>query len=590
MMTIIQLDEETINKIAAGEVVERPANVAKELIENALDAGATKIYIDIMNGGVDKIIVEDNGCGMTRDDAERCIMRHATSKIKDHHDLFNISTMGFRGEALSSIAAVSRLKITTKHKDDNKASKIIADGKDIRQEVTASNQGTRVVVENIFYNVPARAKFLKAKSTEQKMIADIVTRYALIYEDVAFALKADGNLLLDKPVTNSVKENMLAIYGIDVARESFEIKDEIVEGFVAKPTINRSTRDYISVYVNKRYVKSKIIENALMDALKTLIFHGRYPIAILNIKTGPQNIDVNVHPSKKIVKFDDEELIYKKVFHAVKNAMHHSDLFAETQIKHSQAFLKEPMHEEINEEMQKKEQGYAAEEDKIGQKDKSKYFESANEQQSHLIKEAEGRYSPEAVNDEINIIGQVHKTYILIETKEGYSIIDQHAAEERINYEKIKKQFENRQISRQALLQAENIELTATEKTTIDSNKEMLYDFGFIFDDFGTKSIIIREIPSTISLEHDIKQTLLTVAEKINQRRNIETDEKIEAAIKYMACRGSIKAGKRLTMEQMKKLVKGLMDTDRRYTCPHGRPSMIRFPLSKIEKDFKRIE
>lgn len=580
MSTINILDEKTINKIAAGEVIERPASVIKELVENSIDSGANKIEITIADGGKEKIIVEDNGSGMDADDTRKSILRHATSKIKEYHDIFETLSMGFRGEALSSVAAVSELVITTRQKDSELGFKLkVSGGKDQKEESDiVCNPGTKITVNNLFYNVPARSKFLKGRIYEQRLITDIITRYALIHNNISFILKNEESTLIEKPASNNIKENMVAIYGWNTAKESFEVKDDFVEGIIIKPTINRSSRDYMSIYVNSRFIKSKIIEDAIMDALDTLLFHDRYPIVVLNLNIDPNKIDVNVHPSKKIIKFDDETAIYQKVFDAIKEAISKSDLFE------NRSEEKEASQETLY--------PVTESESKVIKEESGKYFESNSEVQSSLATEsAEKKITPKTTfRKDINIIGQIHKTYIIIETKEGYALVDQHAAEERINYNKIKAQMDAGKIGKQTLLGGKAVNLTATEMSEIDEAKNQLKDFGFMFEDFGKDCIIVKEIPSTLNIENNLKNTLLTLAKKMQENRNISIDEKKESSIKYMACRSSIKAGEVLNMAQMKSLVDELMEADNCYTCPHGRPTMLKYPLKSIEKDFKRIE
>lgn len=557
---IKQLDEETINQIAAGEVIERPASVVKELIENSLDAGADKIDVVIADGGRKKIVIEDNGYGMNSEEAEKAILRHTTSKIKDYNDLWNILTMGFRGEALSSIASVSQMNIITKQDNDSGTRIDIEGGEVVKKNTIASNTGTKVMINNLFFNVPARKKFLKSRNYEQKQITDIVTRYALIHTGMAFSLRNEEGVLVEKPSVSSVKENMAAIYGIQVAKETFPVNKEGASGCIAKPTVNRSSRDYMAVYVNNRSVKSKIVEDAILDAMRTLIFHGRFPIAVLNLQLGPGELDVNVHPAKRIVKFNDEEKIYQEVFDAVIEGMQSADLFTTSKVKPKQQTFQSEKTEKSP-----------------GQTEKPSYFSRKDDQQGVLLQEKEEDYDPG-----INIIGQIHKTYIVIETEEGYSLVDQHAAEERINYEKIKEQFDKGTINKQELLNGYVIDLTASEFSFLMENAKKLENLGFWFEEFGKNSVILRQIPSTVNTSYDLKDTLLTLSEKEKENQ--------EETLKYMACRSSVKAGAELNHKQMKDLIKQLMLTNNKYTCPHGRPTMLRYPLSKIEKDFKRVE
>ncbi|MFW6013972.1 MAG: DNA mismatch repair endonuclease MutL [Candidatus Nanoarchaeia archaeon] len=575
-MPIIQLDEGTINQIAAGEVIERPASVVKELIENSLDAGADKIDVYIVDGGKKKIVVEDNGTGMNEGDAEKSILRHATSKIKNYHDLFSICTMGFRGEALSSVASVSDMTILTKEEISSAGIKLHVYGGDVKTKSSvAANKGTKISINDIFFNVPARKKFLKGKNYEQKLITDIVSRYALIHTKKSFSLRNEDGLIIAKPVTSSIKENMASVYGLEVAKESFEVSSGIIKGFIAKPTVNRSTRDYISVYVNSRYVKCKVVEDALLDAMRTFLFHGRFPIAGLNLSISPKSVDVNVHPSKKVIKFHDDSQIYQEVFDAVKGGISASDLFTTAKVK--------PKQITIDDSDSKKDKEIPK------STDHGKYFKTSDESQSVFIKEKKEVYESDFG---FNVVGQIHRTYIIIETEEGYSIVDQHAAEERINYEKIKKGLEEKKgLEKQSLLNGYMLELNAKDFSRIMEQGAMLEKFGFVFEEFGKNCIMLREIPASIELENEsLKDTIITLAEKFSESHRKNFDEKKEESLKYMACRMSLKAGEELNPRQMKGLVQLLLKTENKYTCPHGRPTMLKFPLSKIEKDFKRTE
>lgn len=564
---INQLDEETINQIAAGEVIERPASVVKELIENSIDAGANRIDVVIAEGGKRKIVVEDDGYGMGGEDAKLSILRHTTSKIRDYNDLWSIITMGFRGEALSSISSVAQISIITKQEKNDSGFRLDVEGGDVISEQTvASNKGTKVIINNLFFNVPARKKFLKSRNYEQKQITDIVMRYALIHHDKSFTLRNEDGVLIEKPVVSSIRENMAAVYGLEVARESFSVNSELVKGSIAKPTVNRASRDYMSIYVNSRFVKSKLVEDAIMDAMHTLIFHGRYPIAVLNLQVEPKEIDVNVHPSKRVVKFNDEEGIYSKVYDAVVQGMKEANLFTTGSSRPAQETL-------IQDSARPREQK------------KPGYFSKRDYSQGLLAKEYEEEFELDA-----NIVGQIHKTYIVLETKEGYSLVDQHAAEERINYEKFRQQYESGKVNKQSLLNGYAIDLTAVEFSQVMECGKGLENLGFEFEEFGANSIIVRMIPANLSLEYDLKDTILTLSKKLAEKRNISHDEKKEETLKYMACRSSIKAGEELSHKQMKELIKKLWQTNNKYTCPHGRPTMLRYPLSKIEKDFKRVE
>ncbi len=331
----------------------------------------------------------------------------------------------------------------------------------------------------------------------------------------------------------------------------------------------------MSVYVNSRYVKSKVIEDALLDAMQTLLFHGRFPIAVIDLQIAPERIDVNVHPSKKVIKFHDEAEIYQEIFDAVKEGISNADLFTTGKAKPKQTTIVDGGSKKDREINKNEKQG--------------KYFKSTEQSQSVFLKEKEEDYE---VDYGFNVIGQIHRTYIIIETKEGYSLIDQHAADERINYEKIKRSLEEKKtLEKQSLLNGYVLELNAKDFSLVIEQGSVLENFGFIFEEFGKNCVMLREIPASIELENEsLKDTILTLAEKFSESHRKNFDDKKEESLKYMACRMSIKAGEELNPKQMKELVNYLMKTENKYTCPHGRPTMLCFLLSKIEKDFKRVE
>ncbi len=608
MIMIIELDEKTINKIAAGEVIERPASVVKELVENSIDAGADDIRIKIWGGGADKIIIQDNGSGMCVEDAKKCILRHATSKIKSYDDLFRVSTMGFRGEALSSVAAVSRMRILTKK--DKGVELTIEAGKIIRTDAAAVNKGTKMVIKDLFYNVPARKKFLKSRNYEQKLVTDIVMRYGLIHTEISFTLHADDRLLIEKPKTKSIRENIAAIYGIEAARESFDVDWGYVTGVIVKPTINRATRDYMSVFINKRSVRSKVVEDAVMDAMRTLMFHDRYPIFVLDLEIDPLMLDVNVHPAKRIVKFEKENEVYKTVFDAVKDAISKADLYTtKTPVPEdgsSQALLdrsesaagfqgaaSSPERKNYfspgrdrQEILSDKSNSYSGRGNSFHDPDSSAYGNVVQRGAEDVSQDAKADASGQAADKpDVNILGQVHKTYIIVETSSGYGIIDQHAAHERIMYERYRSQLGSGNLESQELLAGYDFDVDASQRALILEHKDELCRLGFDIEEFGPASMSARKIPAGLDIsESDLGNTIIDIALKLE--KGVKTQD--DTMLKYMACRSAIKGGDELNHIQMKKLVEELFSTDNRYTCPHGRPVMLRYDLKQIEKDFLR--
>ncbi|MFP4403612.1 MAG: DNA mismatch repair endonuclease MutL [Candidatus Woesearchaeota archaeon] len=599
-MAIKLLDEKTINKIAAGEVIERPSSIVKELIENSIDANSKNIQITINDAGKELIIIEDDGIGMNEEDLIQSVLRHATSKILDFNDLFNIKTMGFRGEALSSIAAVSKLTIITKQKNNDLGVKIdVLNGKIINKEYVAFNHGTKIIVKDLFYNVPARKKFLKNTLTEKKLVMDIVVRYALIHNGLKISLNDEKSNLLNKPITNNLKENLAYVYGHEIAKESISYSDKFIDLVLVKPTINRSTKDYISVYVNQRFVKSKIIENAIIDCLKTFLFHGKFPIVVINLKIDPKKIDVNVHPSKKIIKFDDEVFIYQEVFDVIKSVIEKNDLFS-SYIKGDNSkkeYSKNFFNLDKTENFKLNKNDYNKSFDNL----KSSYFSTKKPIQKVFdpitnydvnFKSGVSKNNLDIGNTFVknyNVLGQIHKTYIVIETDEGYELIDQHAMHERIMYEKFKKQINNKKVIKQNLLSSITLDFDFKEFLLIKENIIELKEFGFYLEEFGKNSFILRKVPYDLLVDKkEYHNLIIELAEKLSNKRNVPLNEQCENALKYMACRSAIKAGKELSIVEMNKLIDELFTVENKYTCPHGRPTIIKYPISKIEEQFKR--
>ncbi|MFT4304591.1 MAG: DNA mismatch repair endonuclease MutL [Candidatus Woesearchaeota archaeon] len=577
MGIIKKLDNSLIDKIAAGEVVERPASVVKELIENSIDANATNIKIEIEESGIKLIKIKDNGIGMTKEDALLSFQRHATSKINNEDDLFSISTLGFRGEALASIAAVSKLSIkTSKH---NLGTEIIVHGGNlISDNVIGLDKGTTIIVEDLFYNTPARKKYLKSRSTELSHIIDIVTRYALNYTTISFVLTHNKKTILNSPSTEDSLNNIVSVYGKDIAKGLIKVDSDInnisVDGFISKPNLTKLSKDYQSIFINGRYVKNKLINDAVYEAYGNLLFLNRNPIFILNVIIDFKDVDVNVHPSKIHIKLSHEDSIKYAIKNAVKKALDENDLVPEIKYK-------EKSEQQI---LDNDEQKFDEKEFTLKEKPTKNYLlEKSN--QKELINLEEKSLTKQ---DEIDfkILGQYDKTYIVIEDNEGLKIIDQHAAEERINFEKFLKEIENNDVNKQNLLDPIVIEVSPKESNIIIEGKNKLKELGFDIEEFGTNEFIIRTSPSIFNKQQtkDFLFDLINEAEVSKQR----IDELNYNKIASKSCRSSIKAGDELTYLSMKKLILNLKKCENPYTCPHGRPTMLKFTTDDIEKMFKR--
>jgi len=564
------LDEDLINKIAAGEVIERPASIIKELIENSIDAGATKISIETRDAGTTWIRVQDNGEGMDEPDAKLCFQRHTTSKISLPTDLFSIKTLGFRGEALASIAAVSKVKILTKTASVLEGTCVDLEGGKLKKaSKLASIQGTIIEIKELFYNTPVRLRHLDSLATENRHIADIVTRYSLNYPQIFFRLSQDGKTTINSPATGNTLANIANIYGHEFAKQLVPINysnGEIeIMGFIGKPGLTKADTSGQSFFVNGRYVKSELLSTALYDACHTLIMVNRFPVAILNLAIDPKTVDVNIHPAKQRVKFGDDKKIYAAVFGAVRQALQEGDLFAEAEVKAGQKMLVE----NIREKKQKK----------AGRK-----YELESSVQS-ILEKAESKKEEELP---VRILGVIYQTYIIAEDKENLLLIDQHAMHERILYEKFMEQFMAKDVGVQQLIVPLVLELSPAEMSIIEANLEALKALGFAIDSFGKNTISVRTMPAIFGRQQD-KEIISDLLAELKKSKARKIDEIKEQIITKMACRAAIKAGDDIPAPRLKELLAMLYKTKSPYTCPHGRPIIIKFPITGLEKQFKRV-
>ena len=573
-MVIKLLDNSIINKIAAGEVIERPASVVKELLENSFDSGADEIKIEIYDAGIKKIKISDNGSGMTKEDALISYKRHTTSKIANEEDLFSINSLGFRGEALASIAEISNLKIITKTFDSSLGTFIeVEGGKLIKEEQIGCSNGTIIEVNDLFFNVPARKNFLKSNEIELSKIINIITKYALIKNDVSIKLIHNNKEILNSHKTNFLINNIIFVYGPEIAKDLINVNYEengvIVKGYISKPVLTRADKSDQSLYVNKRYVKNNIISQAIYEAYKTLLFINRHPVFILEILIDPKEIDVNVHPAKTEIRIKKEELISGIIFNSIKNAFQNSNLIVSASLEN-----------ETNHKSIKKYEFAKDKQSVLMVKDDSNYLST------NLYSEKSNFTKKKNIFENFYLLGQINKTYIIGENPEGLIVLDQHAAEERVNYEKFMNEKKSGAIKKQNLLTPRIIELTPVQYRAALNNKTFFESLGFNFDDFGNNSIKLTTIPEIFGR---LKSTLLldVINEIVNLNGKI-VDKEIEERIIRFACRASVKAGEELTSVEMRQLIENLGKTDNPYSCPHGRPTLISFSIADLEKKFKR--
>ena len=561
MGKIIKLTKDVIEKIAAGEVVERPASVVKECIENSIDAGATSIRIEIERGGKSSIVCQDNGEGITKEDLILAVQRHTTSKIASVKDLFRIRNLGFRGEALASIAAVSRFSIISNPMDSNSIGwrlDIVDDEQNLREVV--ANKGTTVIVKDLFYNTPARRKFLSSEVAELKQVIEIVTSYALSYPEISFSLKHNKAELLNFPATNDLLKRILQVYGKDIAKGMVAVthKNSIeIQGFVGAPEVARKTRDYESFFVNRRYVRSKLLQDAVESAYKTLLFLDKKPVLVLNIKIAPEKIDVNVHPTKLEIKFDNEDTVFSELHLAVKHALSTKQVIEKQAVSAAQALLKEKQRRQTQ--------------------PAQRFIERSR--QSMLVKEDNEK--------NFRVLGQLVKSYIIAEDAEGLLIVDQHAAAERINLEKLTKGLKGGKIS-QKLLQPIVVNVSKQNFHYIKDQLELLKQRGLEAEPFGTDGFLVRRVPVILGLKVTKSKLEGLFDALASGLKDIRKGLIRERVIETMACKSAIKANEELTEREMEALLEELYKTEHGFACAHGRPTLARLTLKDIEKMFRR--
>ena len=631
MGKIIILDENTANKIAAGEVIERPASVIKELVENSIDAGADKISVEIRNGGISFIRVIDNGSGIAEDDVQIAFERHATSKIRRADDLSSVISMGFRGEALASIAAVSDVQLSTRVKSSVQGISVHVKGGCVLEEKPVGCPiGTSVTVRELFFNTPARYKFLKKDSTEAGNTADMLNRIALGYPDISFKLISNGSTLLHTPGNNDLKSAVFSVYGAETAKHLLEVdyQDEHakITGYVGKAEIARSNRNHQSIYVNRRYIRNRTISAAIDSAYSTILMKNRHAFVLLDIRLNPVTIDVNVHPSKMEVKFSNEQDIFRSVYHAINGTlMSQSSIrnlpgintgsegkdrsaftLADTQHDHRSAYNLQSVST------------------KPGNGHKSDYsmYPAYTQQDFELVKIELDRKREEAINGSLvketqmseydsvqvdndasaadvsseehslfrnaRIIGQAFSTYIFIESGEELFLLDQHAAHERIKYEELKEAYAKKEPLSQILASGIPIELTANEFQFALDEASFFGSLGFSYEPFGSNAILIRSVPFMEEITN-VSMLFLEILDFVMNGRNGEKSVIADEALYSMACKSAVKANKRLSDLEIQALLDRLSRLDNPYTCPHGRPAILKLRRYDLEKLFKRI-
>jgi DNA mismatch repair protein MutL len=571
-MPIRILEHQVVSRIAAGEVVERPASVVKELVENSLDAGSTQISVETRGGGVSLIRVTDNGVGIPAEELELAFQRYATSKINNLEDLESISSLGFRGEALPSIAAVAQVDVVTCTAGESTGNQIrLNEGVTISQGSQARSQGTTVTVRNLLRNIPARLKFLKSPDTESGHIANVVSQYAFTFPEVRFTLSNDGRIVLRTPGNGKLIDSIVEVYGLEIARNMLELDGEggvwegdstflslKVTGMVGSPSISRSNRNYLSFFVNRRWISSRLLSWAVEEAYHGLLMQGKHPVAIVNISLPAEEVDVNIHPTKTEIKFRNERLIFSAVQKAVRQAL----------IKTAPM----PRIEEVA-------TAYGAPPATTqplwsppADKHSTISFATVDQPTSALSLPA------------LRLLGQISGTYIVAEGPEGLYLIDQHAAHERILFEKIQKQSSQRGVEVQGLLEPATFEVTPRQDEVLKVHYGKLAEFGFSIEPFGDRTYLVRAIP-VLLYRKDWAGTLRELLDSLSGEDRGDWREKLTISF---ACHGAIKAGQTLTDDEMRELLRQLEQTTIPNTCPHGRPTMIHLSSAQLEKEFHR--
>ena len=600
MGKIIQLDNHLANMIAAGEVVEKPYSVVKELVENSIDANAKNITITLQDSGMTMIDVLDDGDGMSQDDALMAFKRHATSKIKNEHDLYRINSLGFRGEAIPSIASVSLFELSTNNGLTNGYKVTYKAGKMINEESVSMNKGTHIKVSNLFFNTPARLKYIKSLNTELAYITELIDKLALANKDVRFKLINNQKVLFQSNGQGNMQSLIANIYGIEAAKNLL-YKEAFCPGveiklYLVKSIINKSRKNDIILICNKRYVRNTNLINALIDGYKTYLPQFRYPIAVIDIKIDPLLIDVNVHPSKLEIKFSEEDVIKYTITNATIDALKETEMIPNYNIGSKvDSYTNEKVNLETKYETQTLNFNLEKYDEPTYQKNhlydvKKEYSFEKNEEKikqtpniSNTKKEDYRKTFPS-----FEYIGTLHVTYLLFQNEEGLFLVDQHAAEERINYEYYYHFFEKESVQTIDLLIPINVNCTKNELLFLLENKDKLTKIGFHLEESGLNSFFIRSIPTYIknnNVEEIVKKIIYYMIEKNSVDMMILRD----SLAKMIACKKSIKANHKINLEEINTLINNLKKCDNPYTCPHGRPTIVKLTTYEIEKLFKRV-
>ena len=577
-MKIRVMSENLANKIAAGEVVEKCASVVKELVENAIDAGSTHIKVNLEDGGIKKIEVIDDGSGMDRDDACLAFARHATSKIYKDDDLYFIETLGFRGEALASIASVSEVNMLTCSGEVGTHIHIKGGLMDLVEDAQA-RIGTTITITNLFYNTPARLKYLKSEVTEANNCIRYIEKLALSKPDIAFTLTNNDRVVVKSSGSGNLLKCIHEIYGLNTSSNMLEIAsssdDFEISGFVSKPSVLKKNRNHLNTIVNGRVVRNNEINRAINDAYNTYKQEGFYPVVVINIETDPTLVDVNIHPTKQDIKISKIENLEKLLYNTIKKALYDNLLVPNALVDESLNNVKDDFDE----------YKYVVEENTNTTIIQTKLdFTTPKD-----IEDISSEKNTELKTLNLYPIGQVHGTYIIAEDEDAMYILDQHAAHERVNYEMIKKKFHDSEVTITDMLVPLSIELSTSDFNTFMENKSVLDELGFKIEEFGINTIVIKAHPTwlTKNFEGDNLRSIIDLV--ITSGKNFNKERFLDSLAKMVSCKMSVKANEHLSFAEMNQLLKDLVKCDNPYNCCHGRPSIMRFSNYELEKMFKRV-
>jgi DNA mismatch repair protein MutL len=585
-MPIRVLSEQVASQIAAGEVVERPSSVVKELVENSIDAGATDVHVKVRDGGKTFIQVTDNGGGVPAAEAELAFQRHATSKLISADDLNHITTLGFRGEALASIASVSRTTFVTRASEEPVGTLLrLEGGKVVARQESGRPPGTAVTIENLFFNVPARRKFLRSDRTERGHIDAWLTRYAMAYPELRFTLNHDGRVVFQSPGNGKLRDVLVAVYGLEVGTELLEIlpnehaPNVTVSGFVAPPSLHRANRTYITLFINGRWVKDTRMTYAIIQAYHTLLPTKRYPLAVVMVQLPPEKVDVNVHPAKAEVRFSDGDTVFRAIQRAVRHTlMDRAPISVAT--RPSTAWSTQASITPRREERLERLAGLRAQPAGEQLRFEQRPADITAPGKSALVPSTD-RLPP------LRVIGQVGATYIIAEGPQGLYLIDQHAAHERVLFEKLLAEREKAAVASQALLAPQPVELAPETAGVLIEYLESLHELGFQVEPFGGRTLLVRTMPALVANEHP-REVLEDIAAAI-MTGDAPLESRVEETVARSVCKqAAIKAGQVMAREEMVELIRELENCNSPHTCPHGRPTMIHLSAEQLAREFGR--